>query len=93
MFFLRCTFQASNEAIEDETLNMKFVVDNVLTNTDLFLENHLSGSFRTWHVILIISAAFLTASRTPNWTLLLSRFVHRHSFPERDIYCVPRASS
>ena len=36
-------------------LDMKYVEENVLTNTDRFLEEHITGSFRTWHVILIAS--------------------------------------
>eukprot|EP00094_Tigriopus_californicus_P005311 TCALIF_05120-PA protein Name:"Protein of unknown function" AED:0.01 eAED:0.01 QI:33/1/1/1/1/1/3/92/153 len=47
--------------MSEDALNMKYVVQNVLTNTDRFLEDHLSGSFRVWHVILIISVTFMIA--------------------------------
>ena len=30
---------------------MKYVEENVLTNTDRFLEEQITGSFRTWHGI------------------------------------------
>ena len=30
---------------------MKYVEENVLTNTDRFLEEQITGSFRTWHVM------------------------------------------
>ena len=30
---------------------MKYVEENVLTNTDRFLEKQLTGSFRTWQGI------------------------------------------
>ena len=32
-------------------LDMKYVEENVLTNTDRFLEEQITGSFRTWHGI------------------------------------------
>ena len=32
-------------------LDMKYVEENVLTNTDRFLEKQLTGSFRTWQGI------------------------------------------
>ena len=32
-------------------LDMKYVEENVLTNTDRFLEEQITGSFRTWHVM------------------------------------------
>ncbi|TRY79511.1 hypothetical protein TCAL_05120 [Tigriopus californicus] len=51
--------------MSEDALNMKYVVQNVLTNTDRFLEDHLSGSFRVWHVILIISVTFMIAIRIP----------------------------
>lgn len=45
----------------DETLNHEYVVENILTNTDLFLEDRITGRLKAWHLILIVSAGVLIA--------------------------------
>ena len=44
-------------------LNQKYVEDHVLTNTDRFLEEHITGSFRKWHLILMITSGILGLSK------------------------------
>ncbi len=52
----------ATEQLSDDELDRRFVVEHVLTQTDLFLEDKVgSGGFRVWHVIFIVSATVLTA--------------------------------
>ena len=43
------------EELTEDVLDLRYVEENVLTNTDRFLEEQITGSFRKWHVILIAS--------------------------------------
>jgi hypothetical protein len=56
--------QAETESLSDSFLDAKYVLEQVLTNTDRLLEEPLAsaGGFRLWHVMLIVMAAILTAS-------------------------------
>ena len=55
--------QKKNSIVEipDKQLDEKYVENNVLTNTDRFLEKEVfgEGTLRTWHLIIIISGAVL----------------------------------
>lgn len=42
-------------------MDYDYLVENVLTNTDRFLENKISGQFKAWHLIFFISAGTLLA--------------------------------
>jgi hypothetical protein len=57
--------------LTEEFLNLNYVTNHVLTNTDRFLENQLTGSFRTWHVIFIVSAAVLVAGKSSIFTMYI----------------------
>lgn len=48
--------------ISDEAMDYDYVVENVLSNTDLFLENRITGKLKAWHLIFIVSAGTLVAS-------------------------------
>ena len=57
--------QKENPIVEipDSDLDKEYVKTNVLTNTDLFLENRVGlGELRTWHLIFIISGALMVTS-------------------------------
>ena len=43
--------QAEVEELTEDVLDLRYVEENVLTNTDRFLEKQLTGSFRTWQGI------------------------------------------
>ena len=43
-------------------LDQNYVVDDILTNADRFLENRI-GKFKTWHIAFFVSAGILIASK------------------------------
>lgn len=45
----------------EDKLASDYVEENILTNTDLFLENKISGQLKTWHLIFFISSGTLVA--------------------------------
>ena len=53
------------EELSDQSLDRMYVEENVLTNTDRFLEGHMTGSLRAWHLLLIVSGGVMIAG-TPN---------------------------
>ena len=59
--------QKKNPIVEipDSDLDWEYVKDNILTNTDLFLEKPVTenGALRTWHLIFIISGALMVTSK------------------------------
>ena len=63
----------------EEELDYEYVVQNVLTNTDRFLEGDIfARNLKTWHVIFFVSAGTLVAS---NVTLILLHLMPYHLFP------------
>ena len=59
--FLLCQFDM--EELSDQALDRMYVEENVLTNTDRFLEDHVTGSLRVWHLVLIVAGGVLVASK------------------------------
>ena len=51
------------EELSDQALDRMYVEENVLTNTDRFLEDHVTGSLRVWHLVLIVAGGVLVASK------------------------------
>ena len=51
------------EELSDYSLDQMYVDDNVLTNTDRFLEDHITGSLRAWHLILIVAGGVMVTSK------------------------------
>ena len=49
--------------MSEESLNYDYVVENVLTKTDRFLEKKVSGEMKTWHLIFFISSGILVLSK------------------------------
>ena len=49
--------------LSDEDMDYNYVAENILTNTDHFLESKISGQFRTWHLIFFTSLGTLVAGR------------------------------
>ena len=70
--FIQSQSQTGSQELTDEALDAQYVVDHVLTNTDRFLEGHVSGAFRVWHVIFIVSAALLTTSMSTDHMYLFN---------------------
>jgi hypothetical protein len=56
-----CFFKFDVEELSDQALDRMYVNENVLTNTDRFLEDQMTGSLRAWHLILIVSGGFMVA--------------------------------
>ena len=57
--FLKTTIE---EKLTDQMLDQNYVVDDILTNADRFLENRI-GKFKTWHIAFFVSAGILIASK------------------------------
>ncbi len=57
-------FQENIVELSEEDLNYDYVVENVFSNTDRFLENKISGSLKTWHLILIVTTGTMIASKS-----------------------------
>ena len=55
--------QFDMEELSDQALDRMYVEENVLTNTDRFLEDHVTGSLRVWHLVLIVAGGVLVASK------------------------------
>ena len=51
------------EELSDFALDKMYVDENVLTNTDRILEDHMTGSLRAWQLILIVAGGFMVAGR------------------------------
>ncbi len=47
----------------DASLEKEYVENTILTNTDRFLEDRITGRLKAWHLILMVSAGTLIASK------------------------------
>jgi hypothetical protein len=56
-------FQLDVEELSDFALDKMYVDENVLTNTDRILEDHMTGSLRAWHLILIVAGGVMVAGK------------------------------
>ena len=61
--------------IPNEDLDRRYVEKYILTNTDRFLEDTVSGNLRTWHVILMISGAVTMLSNKHFSNVLYHKFI------------------
>ena len=70
MRIINQSFLSSNkldvEELSDFALDQMYVDDNVLTNTDRILEDHITGSLRAWHLILIVAGGCMILSKKPS---------------------------
>ncbi len=71
------------EELSDFALDKMYVDENVLTNTDRILEDHMTGSLRAWHLILIVAGGVMVAGKVSldvMWVIKTDIFLEGPSF-------------
>ena len=60
--------------VSDDYMEAEYVAENILTNTDRFLEDKITGQFKAWHLILFVSAGTLVASKLKYYIKVSAEF-------------------